>query len=222
MILNIKDLKEHPLSKANPKHGGPAFIALKESIKLHGQLEPIKVYRNMILDGRHRCRVLKELECLTVDAVVMPHNMTLKELQMVASSTEVRRHQTKSQLAIKAFYMCREDKSLTQAKAAKLVGIGVGMVKEASGIYNRKPALLDILYDDKSCSVGGSFTTSLRVILEHLKREEVSMRASATNAWESDNSDDEDCSMDPVVKMLLSSIANLTAEQKLAVKLGIQ
>jgi hypothetical protein len=57
----VDRLKIHPICEAMPEMQGNEWHALHDDIAANGQLEPIFVFEEMILDGRHRyeiCRVL--------------------------------------------------------------------------------------------------------------------------------------------------------------------
>ena len=51
----------HPTSNIFPLLQGDEFQALKTDIAEHGQLDPIWIYQNQILDGRNRYRACQEL-----------------------------------------------------------------------------------------------------------------------------------------------------------------
>jgi len=53
--------KFHPIASVFPPMSEGEFQAHKEDIKLHGQIEPIWLYQNRIIDGRHRYRACVEL-----------------------------------------------------------------------------------------------------------------------------------------------------------------
>jgi ParB-like chromosome segregation protein Spo0J len=55
-------LKPHPLAELMPAMTEEEFVALKEDIEKHGVHEPVWVFENQILDGRHRARACDELD----------------------------------------------------------------------------------------------------------------------------------------------------------------
>jgi ParB-like chromosome segregation protein Spo0J len=57
----MKELKPHPAARLFPRMPDEQFQALKADIKEHGQLEPIVIWKNRILDGVHRYKACKEL-----------------------------------------------------------------------------------------------------------------------------------------------------------------
>ena len=56
----------HPAADIFPLLEGDEFQALKTDIAEQGQLDPIWVYQNQILDGRNRYRACQELGIETV------------------------------------------------------------------------------------------------------------------------------------------------------------
>ena len=57
--MNPRLLKPHPLAELMPAMTEDEFVALKDDIKQHGLREPVVVFENMVLDGRHRAQSLR-------------------------------------------------------------------------------------------------------------------------------------------------------------------
>jgi len=92
----------HPLANINPMMNDQEFQALKDDIELNGQLEPIYIYRDLIVDGRNRTKALSQLGSKTVLAYEVPWNSTTEDIRIIVMGEENRRHQSQSQLAVKA------------------------------------------------------------------------------------------------------------------------
>ncbi len=144
--IQIAGLEEHHLSKCNPLMLDDQFQALKEDIKLNGQLEPIKLYKGKIIDGRHRVRALNELAIESGTAQdsgaygglvayeSLPNNTTLSEVRAIIKSSETRRMQTKTQMTAAAFKEASIKPNLSNAEAARLHGVPVSGVNRCRRI----------------------------------------------------------------------------------------
>jgi hypothetical protein len=150
------------------------FDALKNDIKMNGQLVPITLYRGKLVDGRHRLRALKEISALTVDCVSLPNNLTLQEVKSKVLSTEIRRHQSPTQLAIKAYRLWKAS-DITQEVALTSTGASRTNLKLVNNIV--KMGRLDII---DLLEMGGKVNTdvshnyerptdSLSAIVKYLK-----------------------------------------------------
>src|SRR4051812_30916329 len=51
----------HPLANLFPEMTGDEYDALREDIRAHGLHEPIWLYQDQILDGKHRARACSDL-----------------------------------------------------------------------------------------------------------------------------------------------------------------
>ena len=94
----------HKLANINPNMDNQEFGQLKRSILQIGQQEPILLYRNLIVDGRHRTKALKELGCEYILYQELPRNTSLNEIKEIVMSKNARRNLTKSQKAIQAYF----------------------------------------------------------------------------------------------------------------------
>jgi len=174
-ILETESLVLHPEALATPRMNVEQFEALKDHIDKHGQLEPVTTYRGKIVDGRHRWLVLQELGIGTIKAVKMANNSTLQQIKDVVIGKETRRHETASQLAIRAYkHILGSTDKISQAEAAKMFGANVKRISEAKKIavtYNR-PDILELLFDGEKFNTGTTdipfLTDSLGTILRWL------------------------------------------------------
>ena len=102
-MIKLSDIKTIPLanikgnddsSMLNPVHTASEYTSLLEDIKLNGQMQPIIVCRDLVVDGRGRIRALKELGIADVLVRSMPYKSSRLEKERIAKSFEVaRRHQ---------------------------------------------------------------------------------------------------------------------------------
>ncbi len=137
--LNISNLKIHQLANINPMMDDKQFEALKNDIELKGQLEPIAIYRDLIVDGRNRTKALAQLGSETVLAIELPWNYSTEDIRSYVMSKEKRRHQTQSQLAIKALGMWKgalgmEKIFKTKQMASKAIGVSISSIDQAGWI----------------------------------------------------------------------------------------
>lgn len=127
-IVNINEVELHKLTETHPVMGDNQFTALVEDIRSKGQLQPVLVYRGKIVDGRHRLRALKLLANDTIKIERLNNNLSLEEVAKLVESSELRRHQTTTQLAIKGYRVYKRG-GLTQKEAAEKVGCSLANLK---------------------------------------------------------------------------------------------
>lgn len=172
MLLNIEDLNLHPYTELTPIMDDGQFEALKMDIKENGQLEPIRVCRNLVYDGRHRMRALKELNIKKIEALV-DNDLIDEEIKTRVMSHENRRHQTPTQIAISAFreYLKqKEDKDVktSQDKVAKQFGISRKNLAEVKSLHEKRPDIIEDLYNGMKFNIGSesapSFTNNVRAL----------------------------------------------------------
>lgn len=61
-MVTAEDIKLHPIASVFPAMGTDEFEQLKEDIAKRGQLQPIALWRGLVIDGRHRLQACIELE----------------------------------------------------------------------------------------------------------------------------------------------------------------
>src|SRR4030042_5134213 len=112
------NLKEHGLSKRIPSMSEEEYQDLKEDIKTNGMNNPITLYENKILDGRHRYRACTELKI----EVKTEEYKGSQPLTYIISQNIKRRHLTKSQLAavvVESLPKLEEEAKKRQATSGK-------------------------------------------------------------------------------------------------------
>lgn len=174
--IDPKDLVLHPEALATPKMNQEQYEALKANVEMFGQLDPVTVYRGKIVDGRHRWLILQELGIDTIKYKKMPNNSTLKEIKSMVNSRETRRHESASQLAIRAYRIkVAKDSTCTSfSEAADLVGVPrkrVSEVKKIIETYGRND-IIELLFAGEKFNTGSVqipfWTDSLGTILNWL------------------------------------------------------
>ena len=148
--LKIATVSLHELTKTHPVMTTEQFTALKNDIAANGQKVPVLLYRGKIVDGRHRYKALTQLGRDTILANSLPNNMTLQEVKSEVESTELRRHQTPTQLAIKAYRMY--ESGILQAEALAKTGASKGNLSYVTQLI--KMGRLDIV---SLLEAGGKF-----------------------------------------------------------------
>ena len=117
-LVNVHEIEVHKAAENMPMMTEAQFASFVDDIKMNGQLEPVKVYRGKIVDGRHRKAALSLLGVEHIKYVALPNNMTIDEVKSVVFSSEKRRHQTPTQLAIAAWKDAREN-GMIDAEASR-------------------------------------------------------------------------------------------------------
>ena len=179
---SIYSVELHPITETHPVMSTEQFSAFVEDIAKNGQLEPVKLYRGKIVDGRHRYKALKQLGITTIKVDTLGNNLTLDEVRDLVNSTEIRRHQTPTQLAIKA-YRLYTSKSVKQAEAVKMIGCSLTNLKYV--VELEKLGRLDIIellesgrkYNVSTDSRYTKPTDSLSAIIVKVKAEKAKLEA---------------------------------------------
>jgi len=181
-VVKIENIKIHKYAELTPRMIEEQYEALKNDIKVNGQIEPIKLTGIQCYDGRHRIRALTELGCKTVKAVVN-NNLTDSDIKSLVLSLENRRHQTPTQLAIMAYkeYMMlneNEDTKESQGSVANRFGVSRKNLSEVKALADRAPDLIDFLFDGHKFNTGTTsnpnYTNNVRVINAYIKQERLS------------------------------------------------
>lgn len=104
IVIKFKDIDTYEIDdEANnyPMLSEEEHKRLVEDIKTNGQLQPVVIFENKIMDGRNRVKAIKELE-LSLKAI---EASTYEDaLKLAMSNNDKRRHMNKSQFAMKAAY----------------------------------------------------------------------------------------------------------------------
>ena len=126
--VKLNEIGLHKITETHPVMTPEQFDALKNDIEINGQLQPAIVYRGKIVDGRHRYKALTQLGIETIKVNRLQNNLTLEEVTNLVNSTEMRRHQSSTQLAIKGYRLYKLGK-FTQKDIPSKVGCSLTNLK---------------------------------------------------------------------------------------------
>jgi len=158
-------LKIHSIAEHTPHMTDEEYDALVEDIHLNGQREPVVVYQQRVIDGRHRIRACKDLG-LKCKVVFAPRSWTDEDAIAFALSTEVRRNLDSTQKAIRAYneYKRRiEDsklKKLGVAKIAKMFGVSIASLDAVIALKTNRGGRLGSEYIDIDSELNKMFNSS--------------------------------------------------------------
>lgn len=227
--VELTDLAVHALAETTPGYTREALEALRLDIQVQGQTDPVLVYRNKIVDGRHRYICLTELGESTVKVQRLPNNTTVKELSALVTSKEMRRHASTAQRAIYAVKqrhaILEAGGKLVQADAATMYGVVVKEMSRAGkiggskkGQFNR-PDLIETLFRGDKINIGDEhapfFSDSLQGVINWLGKTEAGLVKDVTgiSPIEKELSHDEE--------VLVNQILNRVKEESCRVKEAI-
>ena len=111
-------LQIHPLALKFPDMSDADFQDLKDDIKANGQREPIIIYEDMILDGRHRYRALCELGTVIIREREFDIDKDGDPWTFVMSLNMHRRHLNTEQRKAIVAALLEQDPSQSDASAA--------------------------------------------------------------------------------------------------------
>ena len=182
----------HPVAEQNPLMGAEEFRALKISLSLHGQLEPILLYRGKVVDGRNRVTALYELSEPQVGYIKLKNNLTLNDLKELVLIKETRRKQTATQLAITALSSMKSSKKEEYERVSLAHGISSKQIQRAKKVKKMlsNEQFLALHQGSLYIKLDGSKTTSLQIIIEDMKARELIVLERMTESNGSENIDD--------------------------------
>jgi hypothetical protein len=172
--------KFHYLAEINPYQSEAQFNALVRDIELNGQLEPVKLYRGKIVDGRHRWLALESLGEKTIKCVQLPNAYTLDKVKEVVFSMETRRHQDTTSKVIVAYrdYLQSDE---TQQEIAKKHGVSQVDISHCKIIDSLSPGITKLLFEGNSFKLNDYKTTrSLKKIATVLRERNKKNKNTAT------------------------------------------
>jgi hypothetical protein len=141
------ELNAHPLSVIFPRMGKAELDTLAEDIKANGLKEAIWLFEDKILDGNNRYRAGLQIACRFKETDFRQFDPKVQgdPLTFVVSQNLHRRHLTESQRAsiaatlvtTKLGYNQYNRASVTNAQAAKMLGVSVATVKMAKEVAQK-------------------------------------------------------------------------------------
>ena len=162
----------HPLTETHPVMSVEQYEAFKLDIAKNGQLQPVIMYRGKIVDGRHRLRALKELGVAQVVATSLSNNLTLQEVEAKVVSTEKRRHQSPTQLAIRGYRLYKG--GVKQPEAVVATGCSLSNLKLVAALEKLgRLDLIEVLEQGGKVDIGvagySKYTDSLLGVVQWVK-----------------------------------------------------
>jgi hypothetical protein len=177
--LSLEELEIHELAKLTPTMTEVQYNALKASIEEHGQQVPVITYRGKVIDGRHRCKALRELGISTVITESEDSKMSIEDIkEKVMNVYENRRHQTVTQKAILAYREYAESKrtgdKISQGVVAEKYGTTVKQLGRAKSLHKvAGDETLEHLYQGNLINTGSkiqpNYTDSLATLILYFK-----------------------------------------------------
>jgi hypothetical protein len=171
----VSSMELHPLTETHPVMAVEQYEAFKADVATNGQLQPVILYRDKIVDGRHRLRALKELGEKLIKTTSLPNNLTLTQVKAKVLSTEKRRHQSPTQLAIRGY---REHKAgMKQSEAVASTGCSLSNLQHVVALEKLgRLDIIDLLEKGGKVDIGvanyNKFTDSLLGIVTWVKKQQ--------------------------------------------------
>jgi ParB-like chromosome segregation protein Spo0J len=161
----------HKIASFHRDMNDAEFNALKLDIQENGQLVPVILYRNKLVDGRHRQRALIELGIHDMKAMKLPNNLSLEDVGNMVLGTEIRRTDNVAQRAIRAYRWVLETGAKQQDAAIKFA-VNKSRVSDAKKLYEKlSPKDIDRLYRQGYLYIGGKKHTQMQAIIKALDTE---------------------------------------------------
>jgi len=197
--IKLKDIEIHELALSTPKMTDEQFEALKTDIAENGQLEPIKLYRAKVVDGRHRVLAMRELQSVSIKAIHLNPSTPIEEVRQLVASHETRRHQTPTQKAIYALHEYDRLRASGAKESQEVVCARYGTnklmlsrAKKLDAIVSK--AIMDHMFNGGKVNIGTTskplLSDSLLSVYNHFKSREADILSEsqcvATNLFSDD------------------------------------
>ena len=165
----VSDVKfDTVISTFNRVQDSGEYIKTLESIRSVGQIDPIYLDSGLCIDGRHRCKALKELGMEYVTVIdVNPELLLEDKLQLANKDLVSGRDLNKTQLAIQAYKfatLTKQAKSVT----ARQFGIPTKNLTFASEVYTYLPEAYKAFETVGKAKVGDKYTSSLQMAYNYV------------------------------------------------------
>jgi hypothetical protein len=175
LIKSTTSMQLHSLTETHPVMSIEQYEAFKADIAKNGQMQPVIAYRDKIVDGRHRLRALTDLGITTIKVTNLPNNLTLDEVKQKVVSTEKRRHQSPTQLAIHGYRLYKAGAKQTEAVLS--TGCSLANLKHVVALEKLgRLDIIDLLEKGGKVDIGvanyNKFTDSLLGIVTWVKKQQ--------------------------------------------------
>ena len=201
--VNPDILETHPIADMHPEMTDEEFLSLKMSIEENGQLVPVLLYRDRLVDGRHRLKAIRYLRIPTIKAIELNRKLSLDEVKERVFGTERKRNMTTAQKAIQAYWYMNNHEDCTQEYVATKFGISRSEVSRAKKIEQMLGSdILKELFERGKTFIGGKQYGTLQKII---KAVELSKKAKQEIEYDD---------MSETAKAAIEAINNLAAQNK--------
>lgn len=175
LIKSTTSMRLHSLTETHPVMSIEQYEAFKADIAKNGQMQPVMAYRDKIVDGRHRLKALTDLGIATIKVTNLPNNLTLDEVKQKVVSTEKRRHQSPTQLAINGYRLYKAGAKQTEAVLS--TGCSLANLKHVVALEKLgRLDIIDLLEKGGKVDIGvanyNKFTDSLLGTVTWVKRQQ--------------------------------------------------
>lgn len=152
MVEYMRDLKIHPAADVFPMLSDEELRVLADDIAKNGLQHPVMTWNDVIVDGRNRWMAAKKYGC-PIRTEDIEFESEEKCIRYIISTNIHRRHLTESQRADISAALAnlehgdnqhRTGKSaapITQAQAAKMMGVSERLVRDAKMVQEQAPDL---------------------------------------------------------------------------------
>ncbi len=169
-MLQPELVPHHKIASLHRDMTEEEYKTLLLSIEENGQLVPVILFRGKLVDGRHRQQAILELGIHDMTCISLPHNTALKDVKNKVLGTEMRRTDSKSQKAIKAYKWIIEETGRTQSDGAIKFGVDQGEVSRAKKVSNLlSPKAYDAFYRIGLIQIGTKTHSQLITIIKALE-----------------------------------------------------
>ena len=127
--------KWHEVSYTEPNMSENDYQALKANILAVGQNIPIIIFKEKVIDGRHRQKACIELN-MSAKIIRLKKNYTTPQLREIVRSIHMGRNKTPIQLQIQAYKYKRTVANVTWEKASEKYGVKTVTIKKINSLFN--------------------------------------------------------------------------------------
>jgi len=133
--VSKRKFKWHKASNIEPKTDEYNYSSIKNDIATIGQREPVLIYNEMIVDGRHRQKMCIELN-IPMKILKLRNKYTLSELEEYVRSKHMSRDKSKTQKEIQAYDYKRSTANVEWIDACRRYGVKERSVKRIVSLFN--------------------------------------------------------------------------------------